>query len=411
MSINRNNMTFHLAVVAAAAAAVLMLSGCGTKVPPSVDTLRLGEPALSKKVITVKPGEIYSGATGKPITLDRLADEIAGMRYVFLGESHTSMANHELQFKIIEALHARNPKLKIGMEFFKRHDNETLELWSAGKLSEEELLHRTGWYDGGGGYNFGYYRAIMNFARDNRLPVVGLNVPRSITRKIAMGGFDSLSPEERAEVGEVDVDNEQHRELIRFYFGGTGGDESAMHFTADRFEKMYAAQRTWDVVMGDSAIRAADGFDGTVVVIAGSGHVAYNLGIPRAVHDKTGQPFASVVAVDDHGRQGKGGYAVRSLANYIGGISYDTEPGYYPSFGFTVSNKEGKLMVGIIYPNSLAMKAGLTAGDRVLALDGEPVDDVTGLRMRLAAKNWGETAVLLVERGGETVPVEIALEK
>ena len=69
------------------------------------------------------------------------------------------------------------------------------------------------------------------------------------------------------------------------------------------------------------------------------------------------------------------------------------------------------MLVGIIYPDSLAMKAGLKMGDRILALDGEPVEDVTGLRLRLAEKGWGETAVLLVERGGETLPLEIAIEK
>lgn len=390
------------------AAVTLSVTGCAARMPATVNTLPLGDANLKKRALTVEAGGIYSAATGRSITLEQLADELAGMRYVYLGESHTSMANHQAQYRIIKAVHARNPRIRIGMEFFKRSDNETLKDWTAGKLSEEELLRRTGWYAGGGGYNFGYYRDIMNFARDNQIPVVGLNVPRSITHKIAMGGLESLSPEEQAEVGEVDVTNEDHRQLISFYFGGTG--DGGMHFTPERFEKMYAAQSSWDVVMGDSLIRAAEGFDGVVFAIAGSGHVAYNLGISRRVYLKDPRPFASVIAVADISNKGRGMKIVRSLADYFWGIPFDLEPEHYPSFGFTISEREGKLVVGMLMPGSLGATAGLKNGDRIISLDGEPISDVTSLRILMSAKQWGDTAVLLIEREGETMPVEIAIE-
>ncbi len=401
-------LSARLAALLLIAAIALSVAGCAARMPATVNTLPLGDSNLKKRAVTVKTGVIYSADTGRSITLGQLAEELAAMRYVYLGESHTSMANHQVQFEIIKAVHARNPKIKIGMEFFKRTDDETLVDWTAGLLSEEELLRRTGWYAGGGGYNFGYYRDIMNFARDKRIPVVGLNVPRTITRKIAMGGLKSLSPEEQAEVGEVDVTNDDHRQLIRFYFGGTG--EGGMHFTPERFENMYAAQSTWDVVMGDSLMRAAEGFDGVVFAIAGSGHVAYNLGINRRVYDKDPQPFASVIAVADTSEKGRGTKIVRSLADYFWGIAFDLDPERYPSFGFTITEKEGKLLVGMIFPDSLGAKAGLKGGDRIISLDGDPVSDVTDLRIRLSAKQWGDTAVLLIERGGETLPVEIDIQ-
>ena len=101
---------------------------------------------------------------------------------------------------------------------------------------------------------------------------------------------------------------------------------------------------------------------------------------------------------------------VRSLADYFWGIPFDLEPEHYPSFGFTISKREGKLVVGMLMPGSLGATAGLKNGDRIISLDGEPISDVTSLRILMSAKQWGDTAVLLIERGGETIPVEIAIE-
>jgi hypothetical protein len=40
------------------------------------------------------------------------------------------------------------------------------------------------------------YRDIFLYCRERSIPLVGLNVPRSITRKVARNGFESLNSEE-----------------------------------------------------------------------------------------------------------------------------------------------------------------------------------------------------------------------
>lgn len=391
---------------------VLLSSGCAARIPETVNTLNLGSASLKDKYMKIREGRIYSSSRKRELSFDELIDQLAQPKIIYLGETHTSMAHHQIQFQIVKALHVRNPNLKIGMEFFKRVDNGVLADWSAGLLSEEELLRRTGWYEGGGGYNFGYYRLIMEFARDNNLPVVGLNVPRDFTRKIARGGFEALSQEERAEVGDVDVSNEEHRSLIEFYFGGAGahGPQPADPKEVEaRFERMYAAQSTWDEVMAASVRRALFEFDGTMVVIAGSGHVAYKLGINRRVSERL--PFASATLLAIADSDGKGATVVRSLADFFWGVSNDLDPPFHPDFGLGVSKMDGKIVVTMVMPDSLAARAGIQRGDRIMSLDAEPVKDITDLRMRMAEKTWGESVALLVERDGETKPVIVAIEQ
>ncbi len=58
-------------------------------------------------------------------------------------------------------------------------------------------------------------------------------------------------------------------------------------------------------------------------------------------------------------------------------------------------------IIGDVYPGSPAARAGLKPGDIVLAIDGRDVQDVAGLRYRLATVPVGESATLTVLRQGE----------
>ena len=63
------------------------------------------------------------------------------------------------------------------------------------------------------------------------------------------------------------------------------------------FEGLYRAQVAWDEVMAAQAIRGAEASKARLVILAGSGHMIYGLGINRRVHDRNRLPFGTVVAV------------------------------------------------------------------------------------------------------------------
>ena len=101
----------------------------------------------------------------------------------------------------------------------------------------------------------------------------------------------------------------------------------------------------------------------------------------------------------------------RSFGDIIIGVPEDTNPAYYPSFGVSATDHGGAVVVGMLFPGTEALKAGMKQGDVILALDGESVRDATDMRIRLAAKNWGETATFTVKRGEEEVTIEITPKK
>ncbi len=100
--------------------------------------------------------QIAAAENGILVTLERLpagavtsalqpfAGLVAGLadtRVVFIGETHTSMADHRLQLQLIEALHRQNPDLAVGMEMFPASSQAALDAYSSGDaaMNEREL--------------------------------------------------------------------------------------------------------------------------------------------------------------------------------------------------------------------------------------------------------------------------------
>src|SRR5262249_23159444 len=73
--------------------------------------------------------------------------------------------------------------------------------------------------------------------------------------------------------------------------------------------------------------------------------------------------------------------------------------------------KEGKgVMVTQVGPNGAGAKAGLKAGDVIVAVDNEPVDDVAAVRRALAKKTEGPVSFRIVRNKSEHT-VTVTLEK
>ena len=66
--------------------------------------------------------------------------------------------------------------------------------------------------------------------------------------------------------------------------------------------------------------------------------------------------------------------------------------------------------VRFVFPGSPAEKAGLAEGDRIVAVDGEPVPDAAALRAGIARRKPGEAVSLIVARNGEQRTVKATLE-
>src|SRR3972149_4674327 len=89
------------------------------------------------------------------------------------------LAIGDAKLKVIQGLFAQDPNIAIGLEMLPAETQPALDKWSQGLLSEDDLIRELRWYVNWS-MNFGYYEKIFYFARDNRIPIFGLNAPRDV---------------------------------------------------------------------------------------------------------------------------------------------------------------------------------------------------------------------------------------
>ncbi len=236
-------------------------------------------------------GTIIDTATGRTIGIDALIAALGQVPVVYVGETHTDPADHEIQLEILKRLYAAHPsRVVVGMEMFDRTYQPVLDQWVAGKLSWERFLELTHWYA-----NWRYpdrlYRPILEFVREHRIPLYGLNIPYWIPSNIAVGGIDSLSPEERRQLpAHIDTTNAAHRAYVHKFF-------LEHHIPGyDHFTYFYQAQCVWEDTMAETIARHLTD-DRLMVVFAGNGHIRHAYGIPDRARARTGKPFRTVSPV------------------------------------------------------------------------------------------------------------------
>jgi len=409
-------------------AAVVAVALAGAAAGGELEQLPLGSVPLAYELGSGKPGVFYDCAAGTAEPFETMVAAMGRARIVLLGEEHTHLPQKRLQARILDALAASGRPIVLGMEFFQRGDDAVLKRWSAGELEGDAFLLASHWYDRGG-YNWGYYADVMDVARRRGIPVAGLNVPRDILHTVSRKGLDALDESQREQVGPVDTTGSPaHRYLISRYFG----DTVAM-LPPSWFDRMYAAQCVWDVVMARSILDALPE-DGTLVAIAGTGHVAYGLGIARRIREEAarrGMPAPSIVTLctvkapeaedEPHGHpmgpghgEGGGGFSPavfsRALADWVAVFEDDGGVEAYPALGLGLETKDGRILVKRVWPDTPAADAGLEKGDEVFDLAGWKAPGLSHLRLRLAALRWGDRFDLAVFRDGERVFCRTILE-
>ncbi len=207
--------------------------------------------------------------------LEEVVDDLVQVRIVFIGESHGSPEHHRAQLRIIQALKEKGKKLAVGLEMFQSESQEVLDQWTAGKLKAREFkaAFEENWK------YWDLYREIFHYAQNQDIPLVGLNVDRSIIRQVARGGLASLRKEqlEKLPVTSCNV-SPAYEQYIRRALGG--------HIKDVPFKNFCEAQLLWDMSMAENLVRfMRENPEYTVVVLAGEGH-SWKHAIPAQVEKK-----------------------------------------------------------------------------------------------------------------------------
>ena len=323
--------------------------------------------------------EILGAEVSHALSITDVIEKVSGKSIVYVGESHDKFEDHRVQLQIIKGLHSRNKKVAIGMEMFQKPFQKVLDDYIAGIIDEKTFLKKSEYFKRWG-YDYDLYREIMLFARENKIPVVALNVRGEITSKVFKGGISSLTKEESKEIPEyIDLSNDQYRERLKEEFEKHKNSEN------QNFDFFYEAQVIWDESMAHNLnefIQKNHGYQ--VIVLAGEGHVAFRAGIPERAYRLNKKEYSIILNNED---------IEKNIADYILFPPYIKAP-EPPRLRVQLGEEKGRIKIVDFLHGSVLKMGGMKKDDIILSLDGTKVESVDDIRIFLLYKKRGDEIII-----------------
>ena len=258
---------------------------------------------------------------------------------------------------------------------------------------------------------YNLYKGILDEAKTRRLKVLCLNIERELVRRVGQQGITGLSPEDRAKLPEMDLGDKKHRHYMASIY------KSHQAGSAKDFEKFYQAQCLWDEAMAETLFRflqSAEGRGKTALVIVGSGHVAFDFGIPKRLYRRTPLHYKTII-LKEWKKNVEGDFDLNKVSSPLAHFLWITKPAppekKRPRIGVILREQEDPKGIWIerVIPGRPAEKAGLLAGDQFFAIDGKEVTKVKEIQDALAEKGWGKDVTVTILREGQKKEITVTL--
>jgi len=354
------------------------------------------------------PDDIYHIPTGLKVSFSGAMDMMGAADLIYIGETHTNIHSHRVQLEIIKELHRRFPGgIAIGMEMFREPQQESLDLWVRGEMTELEFLKASEWYRNWSS-DFGYYRDILNFARDNRIDVLALNPSRELQRQLATAAGGEVPPELAGRIPESGPEDPYQRQIIEAIFGGHASGPGMLDSFLD-------IQLLWEETMASRIAEYLDSPSGKgrkMVVLTGGLHVQYGFGVPKKVLRRRPAPYAIVlteaISIPEEKREALTmdvdvPFIPLLAGDFLWMVPYEDLEDDKVLLGVMMAPREGKVFVEKVLEGSVAEKGGIEAGDELVSLDGLPVEEAGDVILAVKSKKAGDDIAVVVRRGEQVL--------
>lgn len=398
--------------------------------------LILGACAAPSRIVSTTP----DGASDPA----EVARALATADVVVLGELHGNSTVHALHLEIVKELHALRPGMTIAMEMFERDVQLELSKYFVGDIDEERFLARSRPWP----HYRTDYRPLVEYARENAIPVLAANAPRSLAMEVARKGLAAVAGNELV-AAEVSAPKDGYWDA--FVAEMSGGASHGAHGkpSDEMLERFYQSQCLKDDTMAETVVRhkeetAGDYPPRLVVLVCGRFHSDRGFGAVARIRSRNPSLVVKVLSAEavPDGQVGefRPDPAVADYTLVVGesanrpaptmeqvakavaakpkaDAAAPAAPAAAPAAGGDQPvDMTGRPALGVrpdyefggtglriedVVPGGAAANAGLQAGDVLVELAGDPVEDVQGYMMVLNGLQVGTEVKAGVMRGGE----------
>lgn len=237
---------------------------------------------------------IVDPESGSALTVEQLAQRLAGTEVVIVGEYHGHHGSHLLQSRLQTALYRQQPSQVLSMEQFNLDHQAELDHYLKGQIGEAEMIEDAGAWD-----NYrASYRPLVEFARRHHLPVIAANAPADIVRCVGRKGPPYLDrvpePVRQALPANPFLDTPAYREKFADAIGASHRGDSTMN---ERMENTYKAQLLRDNTMATRILEARARFPGHQVLhLTGTFHSEDGLGTVALLEKRAPELTVAVIS-------------------------------------------------------------------------------------------------------------------
>ncbi|MEE9350833.1 MAG: ChaN family lipoprotein [Thiotrichaceae bacterium] len=353
---------------------LLLVASISACAPLSKIKQQNNEGENNKKIRTIEVLDVR-----KNTNLESILPVLIQQQVVLVGESHTSYGDHQNQLAVIKALHPHWSKkgMGIGLEFVQSPYQKALDDYVAGRLTDAQMLKETQWYKRWR-YDFRLYREIFHYAKENKIPLIALNAPKELTKKISKNGIAGLSAGDRRKLPKAIKASQAYRDRLTAVYQQ---HSSTFHANQKKLDNFIDVQLAWDASMAANAAKAIKSAKiNKMVLLAGSGHV-----VRQAIPDRLN--LSNVIIVND-------------LPEDISQVDFLLQSGQSElpiagKIGIVMESSPNGVLVTSV---SKLHKAGIKKGDNIISIDGINVSNSGDVKINLLDKKQGETIHIEIQR-------------
>ena len=246
----------------------------------------------------VPEGQWLIPSSGKTRSTQAYLPQLENQKMILLGEHHANVAHHQWQLTLLKQLHAKNPNLIIGLEMFPRRMQPLLDQWVDKKIDKAEFIKASEW-DKIWAYDFSNYFPLFSFARNNHIPLVAINVDKSLLKMVRKHGWENIPEQHRQGISDPAKPSKPYVQQLAISFQGHYSDPSKI--TKKAFLHFVQQQLLWDRAMAEAlANTARNNPNKQIVGIMGSWHIINGHGVPYQLRSVGVNNMLTLVPWDDH---------------------------------------------------------------------------------------------------------------
>lgn len=184
--------------------------------------------------------KIYDVKKQKAVSLDDIVNDMAKTDVLFFGEEHNDSIGHYLEVTLFKKLAAAYPgKTALTLEMFHTDIQPVINEYLGGMISEKNFIK-----EGRAWNNYKDYRPMIEFAKENKLDVIGGNGAARYSNAVTKSGLEALNQlptSSKQFIAPLPIDTATGRYYDKFIETLGGHSMGPM--------KIYQTQNFWDATM------------------------------------------------------------------------------------------------------------------------------------------------------------------